>query len=88
MKLDRNTEMQPWAAGLSMNEEIELVESALANVSRPVVLVEDAYARICWQGEKLISQRRSDGRSWKISSKRLVRVAPARRVLEELAGAA
>lgn len=67
--------------------EIRAVELAMQKAKGQVLLVEDGYSKIWLQNGQLYRQRPQAGRSWicrKITAAQLVRIAPARRVLQVL----
>lgn len=92
MRTNGNTDMQPSiAAGLMRNMNIEdqaqAVERALQRVNKNVVLVQDRDTRVCWYNGQLKRHTPGARRSWtcrKITPMQLVRMAPARRVMEVL----
>lgn len=68
-------------------DEIRSVEAAMQKVKGQVLLVEDKHSKIWLQNGQLYRQRPQAGRSWicrKITAAQLVRIAPARRLLEIL----
>lgn len=91
MRTNGNTDMQPSSAGLMRNMSIEAqaqaVEMALQRTNRNVVLVQDRDTSVCWRNGQLKMHRPGAGRSWtcrKITARLLVKMAPARRVMEIL----
>jgi len=91
MRTNGNTDMQPSAAGLmrnmSMDEQARVVEAALGRTTKNMVLAQDSDTRICWRNGQLLRHRPKAGRSWtcrKITPMQLVKLAPARRVMEVL----
>lgn len=68
-------------------DEIRSVEAAMQKVKGQVLLIEDSHSKIWLQNGQLYRQRPQAGRSWicrKITAAQLVRIAPARRLLEIL----
>lgn len=68
-------------------DEIRSVEAAMQKVKGQVLLMEDSHSKIWLQNGQLYRQRPQAGRSWicrKITAAQLVRIAPARRLLEIL----
>jgi len=89
--MNADSVMQPNAAELMRNMSIEAqaqaVEMALQRVDRNVVLVQDRDTSVCWRNGQLKMHRSGAGRSWtcrKITARLLVKIAPARRVMEVL----
>lgn len=86
-----NSEMQPTGAALmrdmNMAGQAQALEEALLRVSRDVVLVQDRDTRVCWHNGQLEMHRGGAGRGWscrRITAEQLVKMAPAKRVLEVL----
>jgi len=90
MRTNGNTDMQPSAAlmrGMNIEDEAQFVERALQRVNRNMILVQDSDTRICWRNGQLFRHRPKAGRSWtcrKITSLQLVKLAPAKRIMEVL----
>ena len=91
MRTNGNTDMQPTGAalmrGMNIEDEAQFVERALQRANKDMILVQDSDTRICWRNGQLFRHRPKAGRSWtcrKITSLQLVKLAPARRVMEIL----
>jgi len=90
MRTNGNTDMQPSAAlmrGMNIEDEAQFVERALQRVNRNMILVQDSDTRICWRNGQLFRHRPKAGRGWtcrKITSLQLVKLAPAKRIMEVL----
>lgn len=90
MRTNGTTDMQPCAAlmrGMNIEDQALAVERALLKVNKNVVLVQDRDTRICWINGQL--KRHTPGASprWtcrKITPMQLVKLAPARMVMEVL----
>jgi hypothetical protein len=83
--------MQPTGAALmsemDIEEEAQAVERALQKVGKNMILVQDKEYRICWHNGQLKRHTPGARRSWtcrKITPMQLVKLAPARRVMEVL----
>jgi hypothetical protein len=68
--------------GMNIEDEAQFVESALQRANRDMVLVQDRDTRICWRNGQLLKYRASKCR--RITAMQLVRIAPARRIMEIL----
>ena len=91
MHTNGNTDMQPTGAalmrGMNIEDEAQFVERALQRANKDMILVQDSDTRICWRNGQLFRHRPKAGRSWtcrKITPLQLVKLAPARRVMEIL----
>jgi len=91
MRTNGNTDMQPSAAELmrcmSIDDEARAVELALQRVNRNMVLVQDTDSRVCWINGQLKIHRPGASSRWtcrRISVNRLVKIAPAKRIMEIL----
>lgn len=89
MHTNGNTDMQPTGAalmrGMNIEDEAQFVERALQRVNRNVVLVLDRDTRVCWHNGQLLRKRASKCR--RITAAQLVKIAPARRLIEILGDA-
>jgi len=68
-------------------DEIRSVEAAMQQVKGQVLLVEDSHSKVWLQNGQLYRQRPQAGRSWicrKITAAQLVRIAPARKLIQVL----
>lgn len=91
MRTNGNTDMQPSGAalmrGMNIEDEAQFVEIALQRANRNVVLAQDSESRICWHNVQLLRHQPGAGKGWtcrKITPLQLVKLAPARRVMEVL----
>ncbi|MDD2754417.1 MAG: hypothetical protein PHS80_02700 [Methanothrix sp.] len=91
MRTNGNTDMQPTGAalmrGMNIEDEAQFVEIALQRANRDMILVQDSDSRICWHNGQLLRHQPGAGKGWtcrKITPLQLVKLAPARRVIEVL----
>jgi len=89
--MNGNTDIQPTGAalmrGMNIEDEAKVVEAALRRTTKNMVLAQDSDTRICWRNGQLFRHRPKAGRSWtcrRITAMQLVKLAPARRVMEVL----
>ena len=88
MRTNGNTDMQPSAALMrGIEDQAQAVERALQRVNRDMILVQDSDSRVCWINGQLKRHTPGARARWtcrKITPLQLVKLAPARRIMEAL----